>query len=603
MPVLSVRVFIVEDSQPLAGAIVQLRERRADRPISPTARTNRSGIASLRVPRSEGNPFPRITFDLCLLGKEGQVILRRHVKPQQMRSYSVSIPLTIAQATAFGLYFRKQRRTPEQQAKKWCQHWSKALEREKTSTHESLCLTRSLLDIMSDAENQSSQLGKMVAEIARDRLEEKDIVSSARAALKAMEHFDSCEFPGIPPDTCSADQDWVALTKEIFFSEEGSGSQVMKGLTATIPDPRDNLGTPAPGIPFTYQPEFVKDCLDEFRHGTLPSDIQDVMREIIEEDIRVLFPPSVNLVEAWAQDPWRSPDDRQGQTVRFGEVHNEFLTVWERVAPTENDQRTFSTDVELDDPECFILEMDEDGRQRFFSDVKPGQVVSLKGSGFINETAKVHVEFRRMEGVDDQGRIVFRDQWENVPGFNDSDLGVYGVSDTSPVGNNRLEYSMDSVVLEWPAAAAEPGLYRFRLEMKNETEHYISIIQDPETCEITMVKDGSVPSNSIHFVVVPEVTAKRVQIVGSQVHCADETDPEEIMFVNLADDVIYEITAQLFEVKFDPNATDPSLAVSLEGVGELGEASGRRRFWDAPDTWQSDLRPFPPAPEIFTTLG
>jgi hypothetical protein len=139
--------------------------------------------------------------------------------------------------------------------------------------------------------------------------------------------------------------------------------------------------------------------------------------------------------------------------------------------------------------------------------------------------------------------------------------------------------------------------------MKNETEHYIEITQDPETCKITMNREGYVQSNPIHFVVIPEVTAKRLQVIGSQVHCANETDPEEVLFVNLADDVIYEMTAQLFEVRFDPSATDPSLAVSLEGIGEPGQDNGRRRFWDAPDTWQSNLRPFPPAPEIFTTLG
>jgi len=517
----------------------------------------------------------------------------------------MSIPLTIEQAITLKLYLKKKRRSVEEKTKKFCQSWTRRLHGDKSNkTVESLCFTRTFLDLMSKLDHPTSNLQRIAAKMATDRFSEHTVAESAGLAKQALSRFDGCNFPGISPQTCHSDRDWKDMATSIFFKPEGSGFSFMQALTSTVPDPRKDLGNAAPGRPFTRMPEFQKDCAEKFRNQQLPPEIQEVMARVIDDDARVLRTPSINLIDVWARDPWREEDDPQGQTVRFGEVHEESLTLWERIAPEESGQKTLNTDVELDDPECMILQEDEsDGRQQFFVDVKPGQVVTLKGSGFINTRTGTRIDFRRFDTADTQGRMIFQDSWEGVPGLDDQQFDVHGSSDGPLPDDQPTTYNRDTIVFEWPSAASQPGLYRLQFEFVNDTEHYIEITQDPQNCEITMVKDGVVTANAIYFVVVPDVQPQQVQVVGSEVHCADETDPEEFMFVNLADDVIYELTGELLEMKFDPDESDPSLAFSIDGVGSPVQVDGQRRFFDAPDTWQSALRAFPGDGQIFETLG
>jgi len=231
-------------------------------------------------------------------------------------------------------------------------------------------------------------------------------------------------------------------------------------------------------------------------------------------------------------------------------------------------------------------------------------IVTLKGSGFVARKARASIRFRRFAEPDEDGRMRFRDAWEGAPGFDLVELDVHGSKLAPLPGEGPQTYNLDQIVFEWPTEASIPGLYRIDIEFDNESDHYVEISQDPDTCELTLVQDGVVRADTLHMVVPPDLDRKATRLTATTVDCVDETDPESILLVNLADDTSYEVTGQKIAMTVvDPTATDPLDIFDLEQIGETVLVSGARRFWDAPDSWQPNLQAFPEAPTPFDLLG
>ncbi|WP_138758734.1 hypothetical protein [Modestobacter altitudinis] len=540
-------------------------------------------------------------LQVVLLNENQQPTYRKELDAGLAENLSVTLPLSVEQAINIGIYSPKSRlrADPASKRAKRCAAWRSYTQTHGEQARTTLCFARTVVDFAGQLENPQTKAHRAARDLALARFTDEELTRATEVITNAGHALDDC-MPTDLPDSClQRGGDPSSLAEELLFGDDRPGTRLLQRLSSVTPDPRTGLGDGRIGTAFTVGVKLPQTCIDRMNRGELPADIIERMHIVLDDpQVQKLHPPQVNLVDIWARDPWRTADVNTGGTVRLGQVHAEELTFQERV-PLQDEARTISTDVELDGAECLILEPAEDGRQVFFTDVQPGQVVTLKGSGFVASRARGELRFRRYEGADEDGRMTFLPNWEAPAGSEVLDLPVHGSVLAPLPSESPLTFVGDQIVFSWPAAAADPGLYRLDLSFVNETDHYIALDQDPVTCAVDVRKEGDVFAPPLHFVVTPLVEQAPARLTASRVDCLDETDPESAGPIALADDATYEVTGTRFApVLADPTSSDPNEFFDLTRVGDILQVSGRRRFWDAPDSWQPDLQAFPAAPDL-----
>lgn len=588
----SVRVYITPDFEPVAGVGIGIGSTGSK--VRPAAKTDGSGVARLpmhgaRVPNLSLDPRRRRdTFELRVFDRKGALVLTRSIDPLRLsRRRRIDLPIPYERALAIGLILRKPQRPPEKKRAALCDAWAKLDRRSRPAAHEGLCLARTALELGGRVASPTDRLQKALAEAVSGRLNDEERKRVADWFAKSGKTMEGCW-----PEDCP-DADPESQARAIFMSPGGTGAHVVDALKSATPDPRDALADPQAGIGIGRPVEIDKVCKERFAQGELDAEDAAVYAGLADGTITALAPPSVNLVDVWARDPWASEAAPRGSTIRLGEVHENQLTFSERLL-LENAAVTVETDVPLDDPACLILEADEQGMQRFFVDVKPGQVVSLKGSGFVARKARASIRFRRYVESDPGPLMTFHDSWESHPGFDLIELDVHGSALESPPGTDPRSVSHDRIVFEWPAVAAVPGLYQIDLEFENESEHHVDVDIDPTTCRATVTKDGVVHAEPLYLVVPPDLGRRAFNLKATTVDCVDESDPESIAFVNLADDTTYSVRGSRFAARLtDAGASDPLDVFDLEELGETLTREAAHRFWESGDTWLADLQAYP----------
>lgn len=586
----TVRVFLREDGHGLAGATVELYRRSGGRarpeqigrgktatdgtarfPIT-FERNGRRGAASARA---------EIDLDVVLCDAAGKPVYRtrRSVQPRR-DAVRLSVPLRRWQARRLGVVQDKPKRSFDGRKQAWCAWWSAQHAKRPKETVTSLCLTRTVLDAVAGLHQPSNALQKMTAERLKRQVDAshlKRIAKHARAGVKAM---DACDLP-VDVKCTAADSDgrFKDFVQRTFFAPDGEGHGLIQSFKSSAPDPAANLGDPEAGAPFTASAVFTKTCSAQYENGDLAGPGADDMEQYFP-DAQVLVPPSVNRIEVW--------DPETANNVRIGRVRDKELTVQDRDVREGWRTRTIELDVELDDPACLVLEDDGAGRQAFVVDVRPGQKVRLMGAGFINEKARVHVDVRDWRDVNEHGALLIEDDVLPVPGFEGTELDVHGAGADPQPDETPATYNKDEIVFTWPQAAEREGLYRLRLAFENETGTFSELVQDPDDCTIS-VNEDPVLTVPLYFAVLPPVSARRTRLVATEVHCDDETDPEA-MIINLADDVLYEVTGSMSRFRIEDATGEP-----VDETEPPVQATGSRLFWDAPDTWMAGLEAFPGA--------
>ena len=590
-----VRIYVTPEFHPMKDVGVDVTTESPAK--SPRTRTDAAGIANVpmrnfdrTVPSRVGRtstlrPDPLI---LTLFNQKGSVALVRTIDPSRLRGREITVPLSYHEAVLAGLLMHKGRRSTTEKRDALCESWAKRRDRERHDDVLGQCLAREILELGSRLDQPGTPLEERLRKAADKSLDQTTLAQVGELFAKANDTFEHCWPDDCPPGGGTLDG-WI---DRLFLDVGAPGSSLVKALKTSVVDPRALLGDPRAGHGIGLPVDIGKTCLDKLETGELPQETAETLAGVVAGELTELAPPSVNLVEVWARDPWADADTARGSVVRVGEVPEERLTFSERLL-LENGAVTVDTGVELDSPDCLILEADEQGLQRFFVDVKPRQVVTLKGSGFVSGKARASVRFRRYaEGVESE-LMSFLNDWETQPGFELVELDVHGSQLSPAIGSDPETTSGDRIVFEWPEAAATPGLYQIELEFDNESEHHLEIDVDPDSCEATIVKDGTVSAAPLHFVVPPDLEEHAVRLRATVVDCLDETDPEALI-INLADDTNYQVSGMRGGTRLEnPDATDPMDMFSFEEIGESVMREASRRFWSAPDSWLANLQTFP----------
>lgn len=599
----AVHIYVREDGHGLENVQVRLydRDERSADDLLDTGTTDQNGRVRFVIPASEARDdddysgrfrsypgrfrgrsgLPDLFIEL--VNDEGTVVhsTRRRVQ-RDASTARLSVPLSRSQAKAYGLLKDKPKPSPDKRQADWCDWWKKQEQRSALSDPDvALCLTRTMLDTVAGLDNPSTRLQKETAAKLRNHVKPDHLRRVALLAAKGLSSMDDCDLQptGLECGADRGDDAFKELVQHIFFAPDGDGANLVKSFSETAPDPGDNLGDPSAGVGFARTPLFNKTCVAQYEAGNLGGQGRADM-DSFYPNTKVLVPPSVNRVEVW------DPDVHN--TVRIGRMSDKELIVQDRDVRDGWTARTIAMDVDLNDPECLVLEDEGTGRQVMVVDVRPGQKVRLMGSGFVSDEAHVSVDLRDWKNqLTANGALVPGDDVLPVPGFDDSTIEVHGHGSDPLPGDEPETYNKDEIVFTWPDAAQRAGLYRVVLTFQNESSYYTELVQDPGDCTITPNKDD-VHTVPLYFAKLPAVEKRRVRMVATDVHCDDETDPEAVGPVNLADDVLYVASGE--RTTFRINETTGELE---DEIRPLIAAEASHLFWESPDSWSPNLEVFP----------
>jgi hypothetical protein len=591
-----VRVFLREDGHGLEGVRVRLinREERVSKSVLGTGRTDRDGVVRFVCPLSQliekddsfetsggrsADSLPHLYVEL--IDDADNVV---HTARRQVRKYEttarLSVPLSRRQVSEYGFVPGKPRRSAEERRDAWCKWWTRQRNRSQISDPETaLCLTRIVLDTVAELPTPSTRIQQEAAARLQN-IESSRLKKVAHRAKIGLEIMDDCGLrkTDLTCDSAASNDNFENIVQRMFFSPDGDGAGLLKSFEEAAPDPEANLGDPAAGVGFSHPASFDKHCSTQYDHDELTGSAQEDMDKYI--DAEVLTPPSINRVEVW--------DPEKQNNVRIGRVHDKELIVQDRDIHEGWKTRTIAMDLDLDDPDCLVLENDDTGKQVLVVDVRPGQKVRLMGSGFVSDEAAINVDRRDWgDQLTDNGALIPGEDVLPVPGFDETSVDVHGYENGPSSDDEPESFNKDEIVFTWPDAAESSGLYRVGLTFRNESEYYTMIEQDPVNCTITANRDpvGAVP---LYFAVLPSVSERRVRMAVADIHCDDETDPETIGPVNLADDVFCMASGVPTTFEIDEASGEPQ-----DDTDSPITADGSHLFWDAPETWSANLETFP----------
>lgn len=584
---LVVQAYIAGLGTPLEGWNVAVMSQNRKRPGKlMQARTNKQGRAELLRLQPRAGSYHlsgKVKLDgpplIILYTPDGKEALRRELDPDRPVE-RLSLPVDFRVLREIGFYQKSKIRSPKKKMHDLCDHWKKRLhdKRDKHAASD-LCLNSMMLEIMAGLDNPKTPMQKQAAKIFRQVSKDKkatkkvsELSGLARKQLKQCLGNDYIE--------CDASLAPDKMGEKLL--EENTRFKYLKNLfDDPVPDPLANFPDVRAGTGIGEFVDFDKVCLARFENGDLDQDTHDAMAAFYPQ-ARVLAQPSINFIEVW------DGGFGGGDIVRKSEVHDKILNmrVLKNLAGDISiADRAIEMDVELDDETCLVVEADESGRQVLATDVTPGQRITLYGSGFVSDKARVQVDFRHWESELADGRLVPDTNVLPADGFYNLEAGVFGNYPEVDDDSEPEQYNGDKVVIEWPEAASKEGIYRLRLSFANESDYPTSFTQNPD-CSI-IVDRSDVHTQEIFFVVLPAVEQPAVRAMVEDVECMDLTDPESILGIPYPDELLLMGNAIMHRIEFSSTDNDFNQEISAlpERIDDI--------MITFPSVWTPAMRLFP----------
>ncbi len=550
------------------------------------ARTNKQGRAELLrlQPRSKGyHLIGNEKLDgpplIILYTPDGKEAMRKELDPNHPVE-RLSLPVDFSVLMEIGFYKKPKIRSPQKKMNDFCIYWKRRLQNKRDRHAVSdLCLSNMMIDIMAGLYKPKTPLQKQAAKIFKQVTGDEEYSKKvSELSNQARNQLKNCL--GKEYIDCDISSSVDEVGKKLL--EDNSRLKGLKNMfDDPVPDPLKDLPDVQAGRGIGRFVPLNKQCMSLYEQGLLDQDIYDAMSGFYPQ-AKVLAHPSINYIEVW------DAGFGGGDIVRKSEVHDKILNI--RVLKNTAGalsiaDRAIDMDVELDDETCLVLEPDESGRQVLATDVSPGQRVTLYGSGFVSEKARIKVDFRHWETDLDDGRLVPDTNVLPADGFYNMTTDVYGnyleVNDDS----EPEQYNGDKVVFEWPAAASKEGIYRLNLSFVNESEYPTSLTQNAD-CSIELDR-SDVFTQEIFFVVLPAVEQPAVRATIEDVECIDLTDPESILFVPYPDNLLLMGNAIMHRVEFSTTDNDFSQEITplRDRVDDI--------LMYAPGIWTPAMKLFP----------
>jgi len=586
-----VKIVLKESKHPLSGVKVSLFDRdsmSADDLIG-TGRTSKYGKVYFKYSLKKYSDllgdessifWPNVNnlrpdLYVKVYNKDGKVVLSTRAQTRENAYNRTIITVQVAEEEArqYGLIVPKPHRTPKEKNKQWINHWKEVMAKLPPDAEPPVdfCFTRTLLDIIEGLDNPSNDLQKRAAKMLDGKVTKDDIKKVGELAKHGIKAIDELE---IPNTMCDSSDDSPRDLAERLTKPGGPLYDVAQNHYFFVPPPDQNLPSPQAGLPITHLfSDWNEACEKRYTfcpgtHCDLSPEALEQMDEYSDPDSLVLLtPPSINDIQIW------DGEDNHYARIREAYPNSKELHILDLNCIQGGGDKTLNMNISLQDDECLYMVEDPDssGKQILATDIQPGQKIVFNGSGFINETATLHVEFKRWGGPDENGRLVpeATSGFSYVNGLSDIKLDVYG-----NYGQN--DNNKDHIYFDWPDSGGEPGLYKIWLEFKNVDQIPTSANQNPDTCELEINTEGRVKSQVIWFTVIPSLVAKNIRINKTEIKCIDEKDPEYIWPINLSDDINLQVTRTLNTYRGlkvpEPKAYPP--------------INGNHKFWNDGDSWQ-----------------
>lgn len=603
-----VKIVLKESKHPLGGVKVSLFDRdsmSADDLIG-TGQTSKNGKVYFKYSLKKYSDllgdessifWPNVNnlrpdLYVKVYNKDGKVVLSTRAQTRENAYNRTIITVQIAEEEArqYGLIVPKPHRTPKEKNKQWINHWKEVMAKLPPDAEPPVdfCFTRTLLDIIEGLDSPSNDLQKRAAKMLDGKVSKDDIKKVGKLAKNGIKAIDELE---IPNTVCDSSDDSPKDLAERLTKPDGPLYDFAQNHNFFMPAPDQNLPSQQAGLPFTHPfSDWNKtcevnfsDCLSSSPAATcdLSPEALDQMREYYPDKLSLLTPPSINDIEIW------DGEDTKYTLIREAFPKKKELDIIDLNCVQGAQENSLDMDISLDDDACLYMVEDpySSGKQILATDIQPGQKIVLHGSGFINKTARLHVEFKRWEGDDDNGRLVPATSGNSyINGLSDIELTVYGNYGNYPDHGSSTsdEYTGDHIYFDWPDSGGEPGLYKIWLEFKNVDQIPTSANQNPDTCRLEINTDNLVQSQVIWFTVIPSLVPKNIRINQTEIKCIDEKDPEYFWPINLSDDINLQARTVL-------NALNGSELISSDNYS----ASGNHEFWNDGDSWEFTGNIFP----------
>lgn len=604
-----VKIVLKESKHPLGGIKVSLfdRDSMSSDDLIGTGHTSKNGRVYFKYSSNKYSDYfgdessvfwPHLNnlrpdLYVKIYNKNGEVVLSTRAQTLENAHYKtiVTVPIAEEEALQYGFIMPKPHRSPKKKNEQWIDHWKDVLSKLPPDTEPPVdfCFTRTLLDIIEGLDNPSNDLQKRAVKMLDGKVSKDDMKKVTKLAKNGIQSIDELKIPNI---MCNSNDDCPKDLAERLTKPGGPLYDFAQNNSLFMPAPDKNLPTLQAGLPFMHTfSDWHEGCIKEYttdcQNGPVPPcDLSlrafEQMKEYFPDKLKLLTPPSINQIKIW------DGKDTDYAVVREAFPRNKTLRIVDLTCVTEGlQEHTLNMNIPLDDDKCLYMVEDPDSeasspQQILATDVLPGQKVVFHGSGFINTTVKLHVEFKRWEDGDNNGRLVPVDSGNTyVDGLSDIELKVYGnYPDHGSVTSN--EYYGDHIYFDWPENGGEPGLYKMWLEFKNTENIPTSAIQDGRTCELEINTDEMVKSQIIWFTVIPSLVPKSIKINKTEIKCIDEKDLESFWPINLSDDINLQATAVL-------NVLNGSVLDASDNYS----ASGNHEFWDDGDSWLFTENIFP----------
>ena len=588
-----VKVELEESKHPLSGVKVSLfdKDKMSKDDLLGTRTTNNKGKIYFKYDSSKFSDFlgDEATFgwggwgaansfrpDLYvkIYNQKGDVVLSTqvHIRKNAHNNTVITIPISESLARQYGLIISKPHRTPKEKTEQWIKQWKDTIAKLPPDAEPPVdfCFTRTVLDIIEGLDDPNNDLQKRAAKMLDGKVSKEDIKKVGKLAKNGIKAIDELN---IPNTMCNSSDDTPKNLAERLTKPGGPLHEYVESLSAAYM-PMPDLPSPRAGLPFTHPFEdWNKTCAENFEHCinhlpcTLNPDALEQMKDYYRDKLNLLTRPSINQIEVW---------DGNGSgyaRVRDASPQEKRLSMINHHCSDGIQETILDMDVPLDDKNCLynVEDGQTPGNQILATDVKPGQKIVFHGSGFINETAKLRVEFQRWDNNDSHGRLVPIDGGNpNVFSLSDTELNVYG-NYPEHGSVSASDYCGDHIYFDWPDIAGDAGLYKIWLEFENKDQIPTSAHQDPHTCELEIVADDIVKSQEIYLTVVPSLVPKKIKITIPGIQCIDEKDPESFGPIPSSDNIDIEISTLLTTLNGD--GSGPFLV------------SGEHEFWDDGDSW------------------
>jgi hypothetical protein len=575
----TVHVFLEDTSQPLPGVKVSLydHDRRSRDDLLGTKITDQQGKAQFIFSErdfadrfgvlDDPKSFPSLDMkpDLYAIihAPDGSVVASTKSRVAENRPpRTISVSIGKQQALDGGLIERKKRPTAAQRRNAWDAYWRDRKAKDPGPGPDAeLCFTRHILSTMANLNNPRTDIEKKAVDRLKQNLSPTQIGIVAKLAAGGRQFFDKSDASRNVP--CSRDTDLEDLAK-MMINVGGPLHRIFQALTTVQLPPSAGRINPKSGSRFEQVFKDWKDhCIKLYESGSpllshaARTDMDQYYRADPDDPdaLRLLTPPRVNEIEVFAYFDADIPD-ANGRYVRHGNLTSNVLTFHQLDETVPSQQLDMHVPLGHDD--CVVFYEDEPGIQVFVVDVTEGQEVLLKGSGFVNETAKLKVQYapwrsfldaqNRPTPVDEQGRLVPGSPGD-LPGWDGEKVNVFGLV-TAPTPTDTPEtFSGDEVVLVWPDIAKDPGLYKIELIFDNTTGTPTTAVQNDD-CRLKL--DFEAKTQPLYFAVLPSISAREVKVRSPRVECIDETEPS---FGPFYDDVRYSANVEI--KRFSVNRASP----------------------------------------------